>query len=81
MHFGDSVLLLQYVISQDGNMKFRYINVENSLSSNTVWSIVQDNDGFMWFRTNNVLSKYDEIIFLYIGANPRTPFFYQIAGL
>lgn len=46
-------------IAQHGNLKFRHINVENGLSSNTVWCVVQDNDGLMWFGTNDGLNKYD----------------------
>lgn len=45
--------------AQSNNIRLRHINVENGLSSNTVWSVAQDNDGFMWFGTNNGLSKYD----------------------
>ena len=32
---------------------------ENGLSQNTVHSILQDSDGFMWFATEDGLNKYD----------------------
>ena len=46
-------------MSQNEKINFRHINIENGLSNNTVWSVVQDNKGFMWFGTNDGLNKYD----------------------
>lgn len=39
------------------------IRVEKGLSQNTIYSIMQDNDGFMWFGTWDGLNKYDGINF------------------
>ncbi|TRX66285.1 two-component regulator propeller domain-containing protein [Carboxylicivirga sp. M1479] len=36
-----------------------YLSVEDGLSHNEVTSIVQDNDGFMWFGTRGGLNRYD----------------------
>lgn len=38
---------------------FRKLNTENGLSQNTVLSILQDKDGFMWFGTRDGLNRYD----------------------
>lgn len=41
------------------NTYFKYITNENGLSHNTVFDICQDNEGFMWFATENGLNRYD----------------------
>lgn len=38
---------------------FRNYSVEDGLKSNTVWSILQDRQGYMWFGTKNGLSRFD----------------------
>lgn len=42
---------------------FRNYSVSNGLSSNTVWTIAQDNKGFMWFGTKNGLNRFDGYTF------------------
>ena len=44
---------------QYNNIHFKQLEKTNGLSHNTVNSITQDNDGFMWFGTRNGLCKYD----------------------
>ncbi|WP_295128201.1 two-component regulator propeller domain-containing protein [uncultured Chitinophaga sp.] len=38
---------------------FRHYQVENGLSNNTVFSSVQDEQGFMWFGTKEGLNRFD----------------------
>ncbi len=38
---------------------FIHLGVENGLAQNTVYCILQDNRGFMWFGTKDGLSRYD----------------------
>lgn len=38
---------------------FRNYQVEDGLSNNSVWSVVQDSEGFMWFGTNDGLNRFD----------------------
>jgi signal transduction histidine kinase/DNA-binding response OmpR family regulator len=40
-------------------IKFNHITVENGLNSNTVLCVFQDSEDFMWFGTNDGLTRYD----------------------
>jgi len=42
-----------------GNIRFDHITVEDGLSQNGAFAILQDSDGFMWFGTQDGLDKYD----------------------
>jgi ligand-binding sensor domain-containing protein/two-component sensor histidine kinase len=39
--------------------KFEHISIQHGLSHNTVHSIIQDSDGFIWFATEDGLNRYD----------------------
>ena len=41
------------------NIKFEHISVEDGLSHGSVFCIIQDTQGFMWFGTEDGLNKYD----------------------
>lgn len=45
--------------SQDGRIRFSNISIDNGLSHNTVLSICQDNEGYIWFATLDGLNRYD----------------------
>lgn len=49
--------------------KFRRLGIENGLSSNTVHSIIKDKTGFMWFGTEDGLSRYDGYSFVVFRNN------------
>ena len=38
---------------------FRSYQVEDGLSHNSVWAVMQDSKGFMWFGTNDGLNRFD----------------------
>lgn len=52
-----SVLLSVKVYAE--HFRFRHYEVEDGLPSNTIRSLVQDSHGFMWFGTENGLSRFD----------------------
>lgn len=53
------LLLLPANASQHSNFYFRSLGVEDGLSQNMVYAILQDRQGFMWFGTQNGLNRYD----------------------
>lgn len=54
-------LILQFVSvkAQTLNQNFRHLTIEDGLSHNNVYAIIQDNTGFIWIGTQNGLNKYD----------------------
>ena len=46
-------------ISGEDRYKFEHISVAEGLSQSTVYCILQDSKGFMWFGTQDGLNKYD----------------------
>ncbi|MBE9469376.1 MAG: SpoIIE family protein phosphatase [Bacteroidetes bacterium] len=67
------ILLLAYVncsFAQEIDLKFNHLTVEQGLSHNNVYGIIQDNDGFMWFATQDGLNRYDGYSFEVFRHNP-----------
>ncbi len=52
-------LLLLWSNPVAANYQFTHFDMEDGLSQNTVFAIVQDHLGFMWFGTKNGLNRYD----------------------
>ncbi|MGE5341934.1 MAG: two-component regulator propeller domain-containing protein [Candidatus Omnitrophota bacterium] len=50
-------------------IEFEVISYQQGLSQNTVTSILQDRDGFMWIATQNGLNKYDGYKFTVFRRN------------
>ena len=51
-------------------LRFEHLSVEDGLAQETVLAMAQDRDGFMWFGTQNGLSRFDGYRFV----NFRTAF-------
>jgi signal transduction histidine kinase/ligand-binding sensor domain-containing protein/DNA-binding response OmpR family regulator len=60
--------------SQSFQKKFEYLTIDDGLSHNTVNCILKDSRGFMWFGTNEGLSKYDGYRFTVYKHNPKEAF-------
>ncbi|MCP4538684.1 MAG: hypothetical protein GY832_16235, partial [Chloroflexi bacterium] len=45
--------------ARDNDIKFERISLEQGLSGSTVFCILQDSKGFMWFGTRQGLNKYN----------------------
>ncbi|MBR1808726.1 MAG: response regulator [Paludibacteraceae bacterium] len=53
----------------------RHYSVEDGLSQNTIMSIIQDRDGYMWFGTWDGLNKFDGYRFTTYKSQPGTESF------
>jgi two-component system, sensor histidine kinase ChiS len=49
---------------------FRHLSIDDGLSQNAVYSILQDSRGFMWFGTKDGLNRYDGRKFVAYQHNP-----------
>ena len=56
-----------------GSIRFEHLGVQNGLSENTVLSILQDSQGFLWFGTREGLNKFDGYDFTVYQATPNDP--------
>lgn len=46
------------------DVKFDHLNINNGLSQNSVYCMLQDNQGFLWLGTQDGLNRYDGYEFL-----------------
>jgi len=53
------LLIFNIGYSQESDLKFEHIGREQGLTANSVLSILQDRQGFMWFGTMDGLFRYD----------------------
>ena len=63
-------LLLNNLFAQTDEVNFEHISLEQGLSQSTIFCILQDSKGFMWFGTANGLNKYDGYHFTVYTHNP-----------
>jgi len=59
--------------AQNGEIKFNRLSREEGLSHSTVFSIVQDKQGFMWLGTPDGMNRYDGYTFNILRNNPQDP--------
>ncbi|MCB9282900.1 MAG: hypothetical protein H6563_02410 [Lewinellaceae bacterium] len=52
------------------NFTFDHLTINQELSNNTIYSITEDRDGFMWFGSRDGLNKYDGYEFTIYKSNP-----------
>lgn len=55
----------------DKQYYFKRFDINNGLSQNTVSTILQDRDGFMWFGTKDGLNRYDGVSFKVFKMEPN----------
>jgi PAS domain S-box-containing protein len=59
--------------NQYANIKFERLSIGQGLPQSTVFCILQDKRGFMWFGTQYGLSRYDGHTFKLYDYNPKNP--------
>jgi ligand-binding sensor domain-containing protein len=74
-----AALLFSFVYSafpQDeyrGSIEFKHLSIENGLSQSSVFSVIQDNRGFIWIGTYAGLNKYDGYTFTIFDEDKNNP--------
>lgn len=64
-------LLISWIAhSQEGHPSFERISTQHGLSQVSVYAIVQDPQGFLWFGTEDGLNRYDGYTFTVYRHNP-----------
>ncbi|TDG36011.1 response regulator [Pedobacter changchengzhani] len=59
-YFFIGLLLLNFnVFAQQNKLAFKHYSTNDGLSQNTVFSIIQDRQGFLWVGTEDGLNKFD----------------------
>ncbi|OQY46611.1 MAG: hypothetical protein B6242_07285 [Anaerolineaceae bacterium 4572_78] len=56
--------------AQEPELRFDNINIRDGLSQSSVYAILQDRQGFMWFGTQDGLNKYDGYDFTVFKRDP-----------
>lgn len=64
---------LYQLYGQQQNFYFRSLEVEDGLSQNMVYTILQDKQGFMWFGTQDGLNRYDGHSFTVYKKDANNP--------
>jgi ligand-binding sensor domain-containing protein/serine phosphatase RsbU (regulator of sigma subunit) len=59
--------------ARDRGVTFKHLTQDHGLSQNSVFSILQDSKGFMWFGTQDGLNKYDGYGFKVYRPDPGNP--------
>lgn len=56
-------LFSSLTINAQSNYQFEHLDIEDGLSQGTIYDILMDKKGFIWFCTDNGLNRYDGVRF------------------
>src|SRR5689334_3875987 len=59
--------------AQEPTLRFERLTIEQGLSQNNVYSLLQDRTGFIWIGTADGLNRYDGYTFTVYKADPANP--------
>jgi len=60
--------------AQENDVKFDHLTIEDGLSQSSVYAILQDKRGMMWFGTGEGLNRYDGYRFTIYKYNAQNPY-------
>lgn len=60
-----------WLFAASSDFHFRHLSVEDGLSSNSINSIIQDKQGFLWFGTDDGLNRYDGTTIKFYPIDPH----------
>lgn len=71
-HYFLAVFLLSFFTQSafSQNFTFGHLTINQELSNNTIYAIVEDRDGFLWFGSRDGLNKYDGYEFTVFKSDP-----------
>ncbi len=64
---------LSSAVSQEDKIDSEHLTIEDGLSQSSVFAILQDNRGMMWFGTWDGLNRYDGYRFTIYKYDPHNP--------
>ncbi len=67
------LLTVSCSVAQNGTVTFKHITTNDGLSQSTITSILQDDDGFIWFGTQDGLNRYDGRALKVYKNDPSNP--------
>ncbi|MBN1187929.1 MAG: response regulator [Bacteroidales bacterium] len=56
---------------QPESNSFEHFTIADGLPSNAIYSIIEDKNGYLWFSTNNGISKYDPVKKQFFNFNEK----------
>jgi PAS domain S-box-containing protein len=67
------ILLSSGLVAREYEIRFQRLTIEDGLSQSTIFNIFQDNQGFMWFGTEDGLNKFNGYGFKIYKNSPKNP--------
>jgi ligand-binding sensor domain-containing protein/signal transduction histidine kinase len=69
----DTITEISHLYGAPEQAKFERISLEQGLSQSSIYSILQDSQGFMWFGTQDGLNRYDGYRITVLKPDPEEP--------
>lgn len=67
------VIFFNILYSQERQIKFENIGIEHGLSQSSIFTVLQDSKGFMWFGTESGVNRYDGYDFIVYSSDAKNP--------